>query len=435
VRFEDEREGMLFENQILPILNQEGEVERIAVFACNITERKRAERERSELEAQVRHAQKLESLGILAGGIAHDFNNILLAILGNADLALHDLSHVSPVRPCVEEIEKAARRAADLTRQMLAYSGKGRFEIKVLDLNEIVEEMVSLFESSMSKKGSLRTDLELGLRAIKADVAQVQQVVMNLITNASEAIGEKESGLVTLATRMLHCSQEYLSQSRLLETAPEGDYICLEVSDTGSGMDKEAKERLFDPFFTTKFSGRGLGMSAVLGIVRGHSGAIMVESEAGKGTTIRVLFPALDQPAEAAFEEATSHAASMWHGEGTILLVDDEEAVRNFGTRMLERMGFEVITASDGQEAVELFPKHAEDIVCVLLDLSMPRMDGEQTFYELRRQKGDLPIILSSGYSEHDLEERFLGEGVAAFIQKPYQTRALAQTLRRVLSG
>jgi PAS domain S-box-containing protein len=416
------------------IQNRRGAAIGHLILFHDITERKRAEMEQRTLEDHMRHAQKLESLGILAGGIAHDFNNILLAIMGNADLALRDLSSDSPSRHSVEAIVKATRRAAGLTRQMLAYSGKGRFEVKVLDLNEAVKEMVSLLTFSISKKTALKTDLQRDLPAIKADPDQMQQVVMNLVTNAAEAIGEKEGGVVSLVTTTMHCDLEYLSRSRLIEACPEGGYVCLEVSDTGCGMDEETQERLFDPFFTTKTSGRGLGMSAILGIVRGHKGAIMVESKPGQGTTIRVLFPALDQPAVPAADEAAPQPAGAWRGQGTILLVDDEEDVRNLGTRMLRGMGFGVIRASDGQEAVELFSKHAEDIVCVILDISMPRMDGEETLHELRRRKSDIRAILTSGYSEYDLEERFSGSYVAAFLEKPYETSTLEEKLRCVLS-
>ena len=450
-KIESASRGEYWETVEIPILRRDGETRfglwnsaniygedgktLIATVAQgqDITERKRAEEERRGLEAQMQHTQKLESLGVLAGGIAHDFNNLLMVILGNADMALQDLSEVSPARPCIEEVEKASRRAADLTRQMLAYSGKGRFVIKAVDLSEVVEEMAHLLKSSISKKVTLKMNLERGLPAIEADIGQLQQVVMNLITNASEAFGEGEDGLVTMATGMMECSREYLGRSCLPEQPPEGNYVFVEVSDTGCGMDDETRERLFDPFFTTKFTGRGLGMSAVLGIVRGHKGAIIVDSEPGQGTTVKVLFLALDEQAEEPLEEGKSRDAEEWRGSGTILLVDDEEAIRKLATHMLERMGFNVRVASDGREAVDVFRKHSSEIVCVLLDLSMPHMNGEQAFQELRRIKADVRVILSSGYAEADIESRFAGQGIAGFIQKPYTSANLKAKAKKVV--
>ena len=398
----------------------------------NAIERKRAEEERQSLQAQVQQAQKLESLGVLTGGIAHDFNNLLMAILGNADLAIQDLPEVSPVRLFIEEIDKASRRAADLCRQMLAYSGHGRFVVKSIDVNELVEEMAYLLKTSISKKIALNLHLKRGLPGVEADAAQTQQVVMNLITNASEAVGE-ESGEITISTGAMVCSREYLSRSYLHEEQPEGDYVYVEVADTGCGMDEETRAKIFEPFFSTKFTGRGLGLAATLGIVRGHKGAIMLDSTPGEGTTFRVLFPALAEEADASAAAGESPTAAEWAGCGPVLLVDDEEAVQNPVKRMLERMGLTVLTASDGREAVDLFTKHSDEISCVLLDFSMPRMDGEETLRELRRVKDDVRVILSSGYPAQHIEERFAGQDIAAFVQKPYQIEVLAETLRAVL--
>lgn len=397
----------------------------------DITDRKWAETERERLKKQIQHAQKLESLGVLAGGIAHDFNNILMVILGNADLALQDLSPLAPARPSIEEVVTAARRAADLTRQMLAYSGKGRFIIQRLDLSEAVREMAHLLEASVSKKAYLNLNLGSGLPAIEADTAQIQQIVMNLIINASEALDEERGGTITVLTEFRHFTETDLTASRLPEKPRTGGYVCIEVSDTGCGMSKETLENLFDPFYTTKFTGRGLGMSAVLGIVRGHKGAITVESTLGHGTIIRVSFPALEEPAPS-LEENPTVSGVLSHQTGMVLFVDDEPLARNLGKQMLERMGHTVLTAADGVEAVDVFEKHARDIACVILDLSMPRMDGEQVFRRLREMDKNCRVILASGYSEREIEERFAGQGIRAFLQKPYTLKILSEKLRSV---
>jgi len=404
----------------------------IGVFAAarDITERVRAETERRRLEEQVRHAQKLESLGILAGGIAHDFNNILMAIMGHADLAQSKLSNVSPVRIHLLEIEKASRRAADLCRQMLAYSGKGRFLVESLDLNELIKDMGHMLEMSVSKKATLQYRFLPDLPRIDADAAQVRQVVMNLIINASEAIGGS-SGAITVATGALRCSRDLLREIRPDEELPEGLYVSLEVTDTGVGMDEPTRKKIFDPFFTTKFTGRGLGLAAVQGIIRGHGGVIQVASEPGKGSTFRVLLPASGKGAAVAASEEPQEAG--WTGTGTILLADDEEMVRRVGVDMLESMGFRVLAAADGQEAVEKFREHKEEIAGVLLDLTMPRMDGEEAFREIRRIRPDIRVILTSGYNEQQTIRRFVGEGLAGFIQKPFKLNDLSTMLRQVL--
>jgi PAS domain S-box-containing protein len=404
-------------------------------FITDITDRKRAEDEQVRLRSQVQHSQKLESLGQMAGGIAHDFNNILLAILGNADLALEDLPEGAPARRWVEEIEAAARRAADLTRQMLAYSGRGRLEIREADINEIVVGVTPLLKSSISKKTDLRTDLTRGLPAIRADVAQMEQVIMNLVLNASEALDPERGGRVVVATGLQDCSPDDLERAQPPDEAPSGRCVFLEVSDNGCGMDANTIERLFDPFFTTKFTGRGLGMSAVLGIVRGHTGAIVVDSVPAQGTTVRVLFPAIDAPAGTLEHGGRHEADRSWRGSGTILLVDDEQAVRALGRHLLERLGFGVVTASDGIEALEAYRNHAGEFACVVLDRSMPGLDGAQVLGELKRLDPDVRVVLSSGLAESQLEEEFGDRGVSACLTKPYRLKVLAETLRLALGG
>jgi PAS domain S-box-containing protein len=421
---------------LVPIRNEQGRVYRIAGFGRDITERRKAEQERLELERRLLHTQKLESLGVLAGGIAHDFNNLLTAILGNLDLGLIEISPYAPARARIEQSMLAARRAADLTRQMLAYSGRGSFLIRSLNLSALVEENAHLFRACISKLVTLIVETTPNLPAIKADAGQIQQVVMNLITNASEA-NETRPGVVRLRTGLMECDAATLQRSRTEVAPPAGPFVFLEVMDTGCGMDEPTLQRLFDPFFTTKFTGRGLGMSAILGIVRGHEGAIFVDSTSGRGTTIRVLFPvkAVTPPLPASLPPSPP-AASPPNPKpsGAILVVDDEQIVRRVCGQMLARAGWRILEAEDGVQAVEVFRQHAADIAGVILDLSMPRMGGIEAFRALRQIRPDVRVILSSGYSDDQRTTKMLAsEGLAGFIQKPYTTEALAYEVEQAL--
>ena len=407
-----------------------GPVRRIAGAVQDITERKQAEQKQRELETQMQQAQKLESLGILAGGIAHDFNNLLTAILGHANLALMDLAPESPARESLREIDKASSRAAELCRQMLAYAGKGRFVVEPINLSRLVEELTRMLHVSISKKVLLRCQLAEGLPAVDADSAQLRQLAMNLVINAADAIGDAD-GVITISTGTMQCDENSLLGGQLTAPPVPGQYVYLEVIDTGCGMDAKTQAMIFDPFFTTKFAGRGLGLAAVLGIVRSRRGALKVESEPGRGTTFRVLFPASTKDAALTKSDGNS---PPWRGKGTILLVDDEEPVRNVTNKILERSGFAVLRAGDGLEAIELFRAHSSEIVCVLLDLAMPRMDGEATFKELRRIQPQVRVILASGYSDQEISQRFQNAGLAGFIEKPYRVETLRAKLREVLA-
>jgi PAS domain S-box-containing protein len=422
-----------------PLSFEEGAtLQTVAATTSEVVLAAKSEEERLSLERQMQHAQKLESLGVLAGGIAHDFNNILMAVLGNAEMALQALSPHAPARENIKEIEKASRRAAGLAKQMLAYSGKGKFVIETIDLNEFVGEMAHLLEVSISKKATLKYDFAADLPAFNGDATQMRQIIMNLITNASEALGD-EGGVIALSTGVTHCDRAYLDAADTIphigfdEPLPEGVYVYLEVSDTGCGMNADTIGKIFDPFFTTKFTGRGLGMSAVLGIVRGHKGAIQINSEAGRGSRFRFLFPAFDRPAELLTREAAEE--QEWRGSGSVLLVDDEEIVLRVVQRMLEAMGFQVLCVKDGREALEVFRTRGAEIVCVLLDLTMPQLDGEQVFREIRRVRPEAKVILSSGYDESDIAQRFAGEGLAGFVQKPYRSTSLRAKLREILES
>jgi PAS domain S-box-containing protein len=419
------------------IRRSDGTPDHFLAVVQDISERKRAEYERLEMERRLLHTQKLESLGVLAGGIAHDFNNLLTAIVGNLDLALEYLRDSSPAREMVAQAFQASRRASDLTRQMLAYSGKGQFLVSKIDLSALVEENARMLRSAVPRNVILNLDLAPMLPPIDADAGQIQQVVMNLITNAAEAIGERD-GVVTLSTGVCFCDEEYLKSSRAEPRPIPGLFAYADVSDSGCGMSVETVARLFDPFFTTKFTGRGLGMSAVLGIVRGHKGAIVVDSRPGSGTQIRVLFSTAEAGQEIApsaeLKPVRARGSTNKNGNGfNVLLVDDEDMVRTLCCHMLEHLGHRVWSAVDGVEAVGLFREHAQEIDCVILDLTMPRMDGETAFHIMRGIRPDVKIILSSGFAEQQASERFAGKGLAGFLQKPFRLSDLELELLRVL--
>ncbi len=404
----------------------------------DITERKKAEKERMEMERRFQQSQKLESLGVMAGGIAHDFNNLLTAILGNLDLALMGGLENSRSRAFMEKARRATLRASDLTNQMLAYSGKGKFHVRSFNLSGLVEEMTELLKASIAKTVSLNLNTDRDIPDIKADPTQIQQIIMNLIVNASEAIGSRP-GVVTISTGVRDCDEHCLAQSRLREKPRPGRYVFLEVRDTGCGMDEKTLERLFDPFFTTKFTGRGLGMAAVLGIVEGHGGAIAIQSEPGRGTVVEVLFPA-QLPAErpgvpGAAREPLASGAQRGRGyvSETVLVVDDEDMVLDLCAAMVEQLGFRALRASDGREALEVFRRHAGEVSLIILDLTMPRMDGVEAFHEIKRIRGDVRVIVSSGFSEQEVSGRFEGDEPSSYIKKPFELNRLREKIGEVL--
>jgi two-component system cell cycle sensor histidine kinase/response regulator CckA len=413
----------------LSVLESDG-VTAVVQDARDITDQTRVEEERSRLATQILQARKLESLGVLAGGIAHDFNNLLMGVLGNAELALEDLSPASPIHKHVDRIRRAALRAAELAGQLLSYSGKGRFVVETVQLSALVAGMSHLLSSSVADGAALRYHFAEEIPAIEADVAQMRQVALNLITNASQALGA-ETGTIDVSTGVMTCSRSYLTGIQLGEERGEGEYVFLEVSDTGCGMDRERVAQLFDPFLTAKSTGRGLGLAAVLGIVHGHRGAIEVDSRPGEGTRIKVLFPALS--AHEVTAPVPAVATPQPAAGGTILLVDDQTTVVQVGKRMLERTGFEVFTATGGREALDIFRRHSDEIDCVLLDLTMPDLGGEETFEALHRIRADVPVILASGYDQDEVERRFAGKGFAGFIHKPYGLKKLTAKIRGVL--
>jgi two-component system, cell cycle sensor histidine kinase and response regulator CckA len=392
-------------------------------------ERHQAEEEHRKLEAQVQHAQRLESLGVLAGGIAHDFNNLLASIMGYASLAAMDLAENSRARQCIDQVLIAARSAADLTQQMLAYSGRGTFVLEPLNLTQLIESVVRLLESTIPKKVDLRMRLASDLPCIYGDASQIRQVVMNVITNAAESLGDNP-GTVEVVTRAAYWETGELQAIERGHVLPAGEYVCLQVTDNGCGMEAETLNKIFDPFFTTKFTGRGLGLAAVLGIVRGHRGSIKVESGRGIGTTFQVLFPVVEANATAPC--AGPCDAEPWRSNGVVLVVEDQVAVRDLARVILEDAGLTVLTAEDGRHALEVFGRHAHEIHAVLLDLSMPGMDGVEVLKEIAARSPAVRVLLCSGYNEQDVTTKLDGRKPAAFLRKPYQPSELIDRLRAI---
>ena len=422
-----------------PIYDNAGKVIASLTVFFDITGRKNAENERINLERQVLHAQKLESLGVLAGGVAHDFNNLLTAVLGNASLALMDLSPLSPVRYNIEEIEKASQRAADLAKQMLAYSGKGHFIIQDICINELLSEMAHLVSVSVPKNIELLYFLSDTIPLIEGDATQIRQIILNLITNAADAIGNKHgsisisSGSAKMDSAFLNCDNP-AHRPGLDPVLIEREYVYFEVTDTGAGMDHATIEKIFDPFFSTKFTGRGLGLAAVLGIVRGHKGAIKINSKPGEGTAFQVLFPAKTSARPEKPVIKTKPIPSDMPVTGTILVVDDEFFVRNTASKILSRYGVNVLLADNGETSVELFIKDRDSINLILLDMTMPKMDGVMTLHAIRKISSDIPVILISGFTEQETAAKFEGLSFAAFLQKPFSQSELIQKIRDVLA-
>ena len=401
----------------------------LQVTAHEISELKRAAAERLVFERKLQETQRLESLGVLAGGIAHDFNNLLTGILGNASLALFELGEKSPAEESLCAIKQGAQRAADLCRQMLAYSGKATFNIRTLSLNGLVKETAGLLQISIAKNAQLDFCLDPALPLVEVDATQMRQVVMNLVINASDAIGDRE-GTIRLRTGTVRIEPGELGQSGFVaaQALTEGDYVFLEVADSGCGMAPETQARIFDPFFTTKFTGRGLGLAAVLGIVRGHKGAIRLSSELGRGTTFTVLLPPAAGPALEPSEEPRDEAS--WRGQGSILVVDDEDAVRKTAASMLKRMGYSVTIAGGGAEAVDVLRENPGRYEIVLMDLTMPRMDGKEAFARMRQIRSDVRLVLMSGFSEQEARSRFTGNDASGFLSKPFDFEELARAVR-----
>jgi PAS domain S-box-containing protein len=390
-------------------------------FVLDLTERKK-------LERRILDAQKFESVGVLAGGIAHDFNNLLVGVIGHTSLALDMLPSAHPGRELLSQVIKNGEQAAHLTRQLLAYSGKGRFLLEPLNLSTLFEEISILVKPAISKDITLEMDLPTDLPAVEADRGQMRQVFTNLVLNAAEAITGK-GGHIHVETGVREMGADSPGDWAAGEVTP-GRYVYLEVTDTGCGLDEATRMKIFDPFFTTKFVGRGLGLAAVAGIVRGHKGAIGVTSEPGKGSRFLVLFPVSSQPVRQAAKPVTEGEA---RSKGTVLVVDDEVIVRQMARSALERHGYTVMLAENGPQAIEMFHKDPNRFSLVVLDLSMPGMSGVQTLPELRRTRPEIPVLITSGYTEAQTLGMFAGQNVSGFLQKPFTSQILVTRIGATL--
>jgi signal transduction histidine kinase/DNA-binding response OmpR family regulator len=416
-------EAHYYDYVVQPFQDLNSSTQKLILFAIDVTER-------VHTQDVLLNTQKLESLGVLAGGIAHDFNNLLTTILGNASLALFDLDG-HPAQHSVDQIQIASKRAADLTHQLLAYAGRSSFQITEIDLNTLIHEMTSLLLVTMPKNATLYHDLAPCSPIISGDATQMRQILMNLIINGAEAL-DSARGAVFVTTRRKWLDAAYLARCHGAPDLQPGQYILLTVTDTGRGMSAETQARIFDPFFTTKFTGRGLGMAAVQGIVRGHHGAIRIESAPGRGTKMTVLLPLAPNAPPQRSDDPQRHSASD-PASGTILIIDDEPDVRQVTAQILRHYGYQVRMAENGWQGLALALQHTTTTKCVLLDLTMPEMSGEETLRQLRIAAPTLPIILMSGYGEQDARRTIAANAPVAFIHKPFTPSELAQTIRQVL--
>ncbi len=411
-----------------PILKG-GKKSMISGIAEDVTDQKNSEIKQKTLEERANRNQRLESLGVLAGGVAHDFNNLLQIVRGYLELSLFSSGENEILQDNLKKAINATDRASDLTKQMLAYSGQGKYVVKPLNLSEKVQEMIDLVQATLSKKIELKTDLPLEAPTIMADQTQVQQIVMNLVTNAAEAIG-KESGRIEICTGIIEINQEFLDSAIAADEASPGKHVFVEVNDNGCGMDEETKSRIFEPFFSTKFAGRGLGLSAVLGIVRSHQGAVQIESELGVGTRIRIMFPVKEEQELELEDTDLTIVQPLEKQTGNILIVDDEDEVLNVMSRILTNAGYTVFQAKNGEQALELFKKYQEKIDVVLLDYVMPVIDGREVLIEMKKHDESIPVLILSGLTREKMEKEFEDLKYDGLIQKPFQTEKLLDMIR-----
>lgn len=389
--------------------------------------------ERKSMEKKMIDVQKLQSLGALAGGIAHDFNNLLMSILGHADMALSKMPPDSPEREHVLEIATATRDAANLCGQMLAFSGKGKFIVETIELKRVIEKVAQILKTSVSKKAQLELNLADNLPAFAGDATQIGQVLMNLVINASEALDEN-AGVIKVSTGEFSSQDVIKSCVPSLEDLPPGHFLFVEVSDTGCGMTDEVISKIFDPFFTTKLSGRGLGMSAVIGIIKAHFGTLQINSVVGKGSKFKIILPVVENKQESILPQPILDTPAL-NETGTILMVDDEETLLAVGGMMLDTLGLKVLKARNGWDALQIFKEKKAEISCILLDLNMPYMDGEEAFTELRKLDPNVKIILASGFSEQEIEKRFAGKNLNGVLKKPYDLGSMLNVLARAIAN
>jgi two-component system cell cycle sensor histidine kinase/response regulator CckA len=426
----DQNDNRVYIAHKFPLLDDAGKAYALCGIATDITDRKAAEEHRLGLERKLLEAQKLESLGVLAGGIAHDFNNILTSILGQTSLAALELPETHKLRQKLTLIERSAHRAADLCAQMLAYAGRASFITAAVSLSKLVRDTATLLEVSVGKRVRLELQVDDAIPAVMGDATQLRQIVMNLVINAADAMGERTDGQVIVRTLTRDLPADFLQTAIQSPKLPSGRYVGLEVIDNGSGMTPEVLARIFEPFFTTKFSGRGLGLAAVLGIVQSHAGALFVESAPGRGTTFRLFLPATAAQAAGSAAPFTPVTGSL---RGTVLVVDDEDAVRLVAREALAALGLKVFDAADGPAAIAFVRDHRGPLDLVLLDLTMPGLTGDETLRHLRQIRPDLRAIIMSGYSEGETMQRCASLGVAGYLPKPFDVAALTAKLQPLL--
>jgi len=428
-----------------------GEITGIVELVRDITQRRLDEEKRLKLEAQFQQAQKFESLNVMAGSIAHSFNNLLMIVLGNLELAQWDRGEGAAGNEHILNARKAAKRAADLSTLMLTYVGQSRTEPETVDLTRLLEDMTGTLEALTAKNVSLIIKPARKSLMVKCDPDQVRRILRNLVTNAVEAVGENQ-GTVSVSTGTMFCQTSFLQQTVSGEDLDEGDYVFIEVSDNGCGMDDETRQKIFDPFFTTRETGRGLGLSTVLGFVRGNKGAIYVDTqstEPRKGTTIRVLFPNLETTPKETPREAPKkvpvkvpenipervHKSERQRKQEivyTVLVVDEDETVLELGKDMLEELGFNALTALNGREAVEIFEHRKKDINCIMLDMNLPDIGVDHALMEIKRIDPDIPVIISSGYADNNMKKQLQSLPVAGFLQKPYTLSKLSSGFKKL---
>jgi PAS domain S-box-containing protein len=424
------KSGSIFERYSRPQRIGADIVGRVWSFR-DITERKRAEEEKVKTEAQNRQLQKAESLGRMAGAIAHHFNNQLGVVMGNLELAMIDLPQLARPQANLSAAMKACHRAAEVSGLMLTYLGQRASEREPVDLSEVCHRGLPMLRAAMPKDLTLATDLPFPGPTLSADTNQIQQALTNLVTNAWEAVDD-DWDTIHLSVKTVFSADIPATNRFPIDWQPQDNtYACLEVADAGCGIADKDIERLFDPFFSTKFTGRGLGLSVVLGIVRAHGGAVTVESEPGGGSVFRVFFPVLAEDIPRQREIAAK--APELEGGATVLVVEDEETLRNMAEAMLTHLGFKVLAAKDGVEAVQMFRQHQDEIRCVLCDLTMPRMNGWETLAALRKFAPDIPVILASGYDKAQVMAGDHPEWPQAFLSKPYQLKELSEAIRHAV--
>ena len=398
-------------------------------FLQDITDKKRAEEQNQIMMKKLMNTQKLESLGILAGGIAHDFNNLLVGIMGFATLALSKIDSDSPIYDYLTYIEKSSKLASDLTRQMLNYSGKGQFTKETLLIKDLMDENKELFKTAVSKSHELIFEIDDNLPLIEVDETQIRQVILNLLVNASESI-DHPNGKITFTISKMVIENDTILTHYPFNLDP-GLYLELKVKDNGRGIPKDIQEKIFDPFFSTKMTGRGLGLAVVQGIVRGHKGAINVEGQDGVGTTFKIYLPVKE-----GLRLESTISKEIFKKEtksGTILICDDEEIVLDVTSKILTDIGYKVILARDGLEAINLFRNNQDKVNLVLLDLTMPKFNGEEVYYRIREVNPKMSFIISSGYSEKEVMVKFGGSDLCGFLQKPYSYEELVKMVGKFI--